>query len=87
MVARIEPRIGNDLTTPTQHPRFRHLCHQQGGQRVADTNDADQQVASGMQFGILVDRLADGPVDRLKLGGEMIDCRGGQLGRGGVAET
>ena len=40
-----------------------------------------------MQFGILVDRLADGPVDRLKLGGEMIDCRGGQLGRGGVAET
>jgi len=40
-----------------------------------------------VRFGILVDRLADGPVDRLKLGGEMIDCRGGQLGRGGVAET
>src|SRR5713101_4138706 len=54
--------------TETMRPGFRHLCHQQGGQRVADTNDADQQVASAVKFGVLVNRLADRPVDRLELG-------------------
>ena len=79
MMAGVKPGIGDHLATPPQNPGLRHLRHQRGGQRLADTNDAEQQVASAAQFGVLVDRLADGPVDRLELASEMFDRRGGQL--------
>ena len=66
MVARVEPGIGDHFATPTQNPGRRHLRHQRGGQRLANTDDAEQQFASAAQFGVLVNRLADSPVDRLE---------------------
>src|SRR5208283_5022489 len=87
VVARVEPRISDHFTTPTQNPRLRQLRQQQSSQRFADADDAKQQVASAAQFGILINRLADGLVDRLKLCGEMVDRRAGQRGRGAIAET
>ena len=80
-------RSRTHLATPTQNPRRRHLRDQRGGQRLADPDDAEQQLPSAAQFGVLVDRLADCPVDHLELAGEMLDRRGGQLDRGALAET
>ena len=87
MVAWIEPGIGDHLATSTQHFWRRHLRQQRGGQRLADTDDAEQQVAFAAQLVVLLDRLTNGLVDCLDLGGEMLDRRGGQAGRDAVAEA
>src|ERR1700712_386797 len=87
MVARVEPRVGDHLATPTQNLWLRHLHQEQGGQRFADAADAEQEVASAAQRGVLVDRLTNSPVDRLKLVREMLDRHGRQPGRGAIAKT
>ena len=78
VVARIEPGIGDHLATPTQNSWLRHLRQQRGGKRLADTDDAEQQVAFAAQLVVLLDRLTNGLVDCLDLRGEMLDRRGGQ---------
>ncbi len=86
-MAWVEPRISDDLAAPAQNSGLRHFRQQRRGQRFADAIDAEQQVVSAAQFGVLVDRLTNSPVDRLELAGEMLDRRGGQLGCGTIAET
>ena len=52
-------------------PRLRQLREEQAGQCLADTDDAEQQVASAAQLGLLVDRLGNGLIDGLELRGEV----------------
>jgi hypothetical protein len=53
-VPRIEPGIGDHLANPMQHFWLWHLHQQRGGTRLADTDAAEQQVVSAVQF---VDRV------------------------------
>jgi hypothetical protein len=87
VVARVEPRISDHLATPAQNPGPRHFRQERRSQRFADVDDTEQQVASAAQLSVLVDRLANGPVDRLKLAREMLDRHGSHPGCGAVAET
>ena len=63
MVARVESGISDQLATSTQHSGLWHLHQQRGRQRLTDTADAEQQVTPATQFCILVDCLANGPID------------------------
>jgi hypothetical protein len=48
-MARIEPRIGDDLTTSPQNPWLRHFRQQQGGQRFANADDAEHRTSGRPQ--------------------------------------
>src|SRR5271154_6108775 len=86
-MARIEPRICDDLTTSPQNRWLGHFRQQQSSQRFADADDAEQQVASAAQFDVLVDRLANGPVDRRELTGEIVNRCSCHLDGRAVAKT
>ena len=85
-MARVEAGISDHLAAPAQHPRLRQLREEQAGQCLADTDDAEQQVASAAQLGLLVDRcLGNGLIDGLELRGEV--RRRGELACGVIAEA
>src|SRR3954471_3624264 len=82
MMAWIEARIGDHLSTAPQDAWLWHFCQEQGGQGIADADDAEQQVASAAQVTVLVDCLGNGRIYHLELAAESVnrclchlDCR------------
>jgi hypothetical protein len=85
--AGIEAGVGDRLGRRVQHLRPRQFGQQDAGQGVADAVNAQQQVASGPQVRITVDRPGNGLVCRSQLGAEGLDHGIGQGARGWFGDT
>jgi hypothetical protein len=86
-MAWIEARIGDHLSTAPQNPWLWHFRQEQGGQGIADADDAEQPVASAAQVAVLVDRRGNGRIDHRELAAESVNRRLCHLDCRAVAKT